>query len=215
MVSLLSIILKIGFQSKATNFEYDFGNCKLIAIQTVNKYFTEGIQFLGYNISAERAEEFDFFIPLEVESHEQGIAFIAFNLRNAKFTKIPVWLKEGHNLQDELPWEKLNKAFKENPEASIEHEWFRILVNKLRLQISISTDEDTTTFSFSDNILKVVCNDEILVVSGKGKDWQSVAKVKTKSLNSLPKKILKKNIQIYIWDGYLHVGNRIYIIEVN
>ncbi|MFZ4462511.1 MAG: hypothetical protein ACOYN5_01590 [Bacteroidales bacterium] len=208
-----SILIKIGFLPNGNGLQFDFGNGNLMAIEGINGYFQEGYSFFGYFISEWSAGEFDFFIPLQVESYEQGLAFIAYYLRNADLKNKPDWLKEGLDLGEHLPWEKENKAYKENPKATIEHEWFRVLVNKLRLLISISTEEDVTIFSFDGTLLKVVCNNETFVVSGIGKDWQRTATVKTQSLNFLPKRIPNRNVPVYIWKDELHIGNRIFILE--
>lgn len=207
-VSMQSILTKIGFYPNEDGLEFDFGNCKLKAIQGINRYLKDGFNFLGYCISERSAGEFDFFLPLQVESYEQGIALIAYCLQNADLKHKPDWLHEGLSLKEYLPWEKESIAFTENPKASIEHEWFRVLVNKLRLLIANSNDEDVTTFYFDGAVLKVICNNETFVVSGFGKEWQQTATVKTKSLDFLQKKIPNKNVTIYIWKDSLNIGNR-------
>lgn len=212
-VSLQSILTKIGFLPTGDGLQFDFKNCKLIATQGINRYFQEGFIFFGYYITERSAGELDFFLPLQVESYEQGLAFIAYYLRNADFKNKPNWLNEGLALREHLPWEKEKKTFNENPKAIIEHEWFRVLVNKLRLLISTSTDEDVTTFSFDGTVLRVVCNNGSLVVGGLGMAWQNTATVKTKSLDFLPKRISNRNIQVYIWKEKLYVGNRVFQLE--
>ncbi|WP_426092367.1 hypothetical protein [Flavobacterium sp. DSR3-2] len=213
-VSLQSILIKIGFLPNGDGLQFDFGNCKLKAIQGINQYFQDGFNFVGYYITGRSAGELDFFLPLQVESYEQGLSVIAYYLRNADFKNKPDWLNEGLALREHLPWLKETKAYNENPNAIIEHEWFRVLVNKLKLIISTSTNEDVTTFSFDGIVLTVVCNNEIFVVSGLGKNWQSIAKVKTKSLEFLPKRIPDRDIPVYIWKDNLHIGNRVFKLEL-
>jgi hypothetical protein len=213
-VSMQSILSKIGFLPNGDGgLHFDFGNCKLNAIQGMNRYLQDGYNFFGYYISDRSAGNIDFFLPLEVESYEQGIALLAYYLRNATFINKPDWLIEGLALSEHLPWEKEIRAYNENPKAIIEHEWFRVLVKKLRLLISVSKEEDVTRYSFKGNVLEVVCNNESLVISGLGKDWHRTATVKTKSLDSLPKRILNKSILVYIWEDNLHIGNRLYKLE--
>lgn len=212
-VSLESILTRIGFIPNGEGFQFDFGNCKLKAIQGIDRYFQEGFIFFGSYTSERSAGELDFFLPLKVESYEQGLAFMAYHLRNAYFRNKPDWLNDGLALTEHLPWEKEKKAYKDNPTAFIGHEWFRVLVNKLRLLISTSTDEDVTTFTFDGTVMKVVCNNETFVVSGLGKDWQRTATVKTYSLDFLPKRIPNRDIIIYIWKDKLYIGNRVFNLE--
>lgn len=92
-------------------------------------------------------------------------------------------------------------------QVTIESEWFRILVKKIRLLITTSNDEDFTEFSFDGTVLKVQCNYEIFVIAGKGKNWKQTATIKTKSLDFLPKRIQNGGIEISIWQGKLSIAN--------
>ena len=212
-VSTKSILIKIGFVFYGESLQFDFGNCKLKAIEGVNRFFQEGFTLLGNYFSDRKAGELEFFLPLQTESYEQGIAFIAYYLRNADLKIKPVWLSEGLDLKEHLPWEKNMKAYYEKPEANIEHEWFRVLVNKLKVLVSKSNDEDVTTFSFDGNVLEIFCNTQKFVLNGVGNEWKQTATVKTKSMDFLPKRIQNKDISIYIWDNMLHIGNRAFKIE--
>jgi hypothetical protein len=212
-VSMQSILIRIGFDSNGDEFHFKFTNGKVKAIKGFNRIFQEGFHFLGYYFTERKAGEIDYFLPFHVESFEQGLAFIAYPLRNADLKNKPDWLIEGLTLKEHLPWEKEMKAYNENPVAYIEHEWFRVLLNKLKLLISTSTDENLTTFSFDGGILKVVCNNETLVVGGLGKNWHQEAIVKTKLLDFLPKRVLKRNVPVYIWRGNLHIHNRCFKLE--
>jgi len=211
---LMSILIKIGFQSTGNGLEFDFGNCKLKAIQSINQDFKEGYNFFGYYISERRAGEISFFLPLRVESYEQCIAIIAYYLRKADLKDKPEWLQAGLALEEQLPWKKAMKAYDENPHAILEHEWFRIIVKKIRLLSSASTDEDITTFSFVDSVLKIVCNNQTIIVGGLGKNWHQTATVKTKSLTFLPKRIPNRAIYVFIWQNKLNIGNRVFNLEV-
>lgn len=213
-ISVDFVLIKIGFVPTENSLQFDFGNCKLKAIQSINRYFLEGYNFFGFYISERRAGELNFFLPLELESYEQVLAFMAYNLRNADLKIKPDWLNEGHALKEHLPWERELKEFQEKPSFSIEHEWFRVIVKKIRLLTQASTDEDVTTFSFDGAVLKVVCNNQPFVVSGLGKAWQQTVTVKTKSLSFLPKRIFKRDVWFYIWQDKFHIGKRAFDMVV-
>jgi len=207
-ISLESILNEIGFQRSELGLQFDFGNCVLKVVVGVNEYFQSGFNFFGNFFTTRTSKTFIFFLPEEVASYEQGIALIAYYLRNTAFQIKPQWLSDGLALNHYLPWKIESKAYDERPVAIIESEWFRVLVNKIQLSISASSDEDVTVFSFDGTILKVVCNLETFVISGEGKHWGRTATIKTKSLNFLPKRIQKGSVMIFIWEGILYVGNR-------
>jgi hypothetical protein len=212
-VLLESILIRIGFLPKEDGFQFDFGNCKLKAIEGLTPQFFYGFSFLGNWRTNRSIGQIDFALPLDVESYEQGIALIAYNLRHAELEVKPKWLIEGLLLSDILPWEIEKKKYRDNPRAIIEHEWFRIIVNKFLEASKNSTEVDETTFSFDGSVLQIVCNGIKIVCSGTGKNWQSTAIVKTKSLGFLPKRISNKSVQIFIWQEKLHIGNRVFVLE--
>lgn len=212
-VLLESILIKIGFLPTEDGLQFDFGNCKLKAIVGMSPQFFYGITFLGYWKTNRSMGQLDFALPLEVESYEQGIALIAYNLRKAELKIKPNWLMEGLSLSGLLPWEIERKKYRENPRAVIDHEWFRVIVKKLLEASKNSTEVDETTFSFDGSVLLIICNGVKIVCSGTGKIWQSTATVKTKSLDFLPKRISKKDVQIFILEDKLYIGSRVFILE--
>ncbi len=213
-ILLTEILVNIGFiPNTDSELLFYFGNCKLKAIQCFNPEFYEGISFFGFWKTEREMGEIQFNLPLKVESYEQGIAFISYYLRNARLAIRPDWLNEGLALQDLLPWRKELKEYEAIPKAIIEHEWFRLIVNKLRKLSESSSDEDEMIFSFVDCILKIESRDQKLVCPGIGKDWQQIARVKTKHMNFLPKRIAKNSVYIYIWKDKLHIGNRSFTID--
>lgn len=206
--SLQSILIKLGFEPSNLSLQFDFGNCVLKAVASVNEYFQEGFNFFG-NFSNERTSKmFAFFLPKEVASYEQGIALIAYYLRNTEFDFKPEWLSDGLALSNHLPWKTEQNKYKERPSAEIESEWFRVLVKKIRLLLPTSNEEDLTEFSFDGAILKIQCNNETFAITAKGKNWEQTATVQTKTLDFLPKRIQNGSITISIWEGRLSIGNR-------
>ena len=207
-ISLESILVKIGFVPFGNEYVYDFGNCKLKAFKGLNLRFQDGFNFSGNYFTTRNSGYFDFSLPYVVESYELGIAYLAYNLKGGRLQNIPLWLIEGQHLEDLLPWKKSLRAFEENPKAIIEHEWFRILVKKLRLKAITADENETTSFNFDGSVLKVVCHNESITISGQGKAWHTTAFVKTKSLTHLPKKIVNQNAYLYVWKDNLHISNR-------
>ncbi|MEO6650677.1 MAG: hypothetical protein ABIN89_30150 [Chitinophagaceae bacterium] len=82
------ILRAIGFVPARSNLEFDFGNCKLECAEVL---FPGGWYFRGYYINTRSTRFFDFQLPLKVESYEQGIALLVFNLKRADFKIFPEW----------------------------------------------------------------------------------------------------------------------------
>lgn len=207
-ISLLDVLYKIGFQEGENGLQYDFGNCQLEAIESMNLQFMTGICFFGNYKTDREIGSYDFIIPSYVESFEQGLALLAHYLSRGDLVKTPDWLAWGLTLKEHLPWEQKKKAFRENPRAVIDHEWVRLMLKKLREQVDRSSDEDITTFAFNGNILHVTCNGMNYAIHGSGKEWHSVATLRTKSLIGLPKQVPRTDIEIFTWEGELYLCNR-------
>jgi hypothetical protein len=210
---LQAILEQVGFRRTGNIWEYDFGNGILSAGKGV-KWFDEIFQFFGYYRSERQYGEFEFDLPLKVESYDQGIALISYHLRSAELQIIPEWLKEGLKLEDTLPWKRDIAAWRNNPKAEIEHEWFRVLVSKLKSLALTAGEDDITEFSFDGSLIKVVPGAQPILLAATGTPWKQTAIVKTKDLLNLPKRIYKRGARLYIWENKLHAGGaEIEIVE--
>jgi hypothetical protein len=202
---LINILTAIGFELKQNKLVYNFRRINIIANQTVNQYFQECIIFYGSYFGNNRAVEIDFQLPFEVDTFETGLALIAFNLKDIDLVDRPEWLQIGLTLQHILPWKKECIAYNAAPKALIEYEWFRLLIKKLRKKTEEVEDSHITIFSFENGILKVVSGNEVIALHGSGNDWNTDAKIKTKTLDILPKRISKRDGLVYIWKGELNI----------
>lgn len=204
-IPLLNILIAIGFELKSNTLVYNFRRINIIANQSVNQYFQESIIFYGSYFGNNSVGEIDFQLPIEVDSFETGLAFIAFNLKGVDIVDRPEWLQIGLTLQHILPWEKDRIAYNAAPKALIEYDWFRLLIKKLRKKTEEVEDNHITIFSFENGILKVVSGNEVIAIHGSGNDWKTDAKIKTKTLDILPKRISKRDGLVYIWKGELNI----------
>ncbi len=210
-VDLESILLQVGFTENSMGFVYDFGNCQLKATK-VYKWFSEVYQFSSIIISNRSACEIQFDLPLMVESFEQGVAFLAFNFKKNQLANTPEWFKQGVEWEDTLPGRKDLKAYRENPVATVEHEWFRLIVKKLREYIKEESENDLTLFSFDGSVLRIECGSKVIVAPADGKPWNAMAIIKSRSLDFLPKRISNDPVNLFIWKERLNVGRRVFEI---
>jgi hypothetical protein len=115
-VSTWAMLRALGFSEDQTvisdlrpGLSFDFGNLKLSAGRMVNHWFVpvivlSGVMSTNRNISSVEAE-----LPVEVESIEQGMAFVAWSLDNATHGQFqpaitPSWLETGRRNRHLLPW---------------------------------------------------------------------------------------------------------------
>lgn len=114
---------------------------------------------------------------MEVESWEQGIAWVTWCLDNyAKDGEYnparPItWLTEGRQNFHLLPWERDRIAYENRPHCLVQREWARVALRNLSEEIAISDDEAPVTFQFDGEILTIRCADSVLAMPANGKKW--------------------------------------------
>jgi hypothetical protein len=106
-LSTMDLIVQLGFVEAqgvfgVTAHRFDFGNCELSAVE-----FGNVVSFSGVVSDRRTVGEVAFFVPLHVNSYEQGVAFIAHGLRGARLQTRPQWLLDGEHWRDQLPWVKM------------------------------------------------------------------------------------------------------------
>jgi hypothetical protein len=206
-VSLESILTQIEFKQYYSSFEYHFGNGFLQANRVLD--FNECFIFYGNYIGGRSVDEFNFILPLKVESLEQGIALIAFHLKSADLSVKPEWLNTGLGLFNHLPWIREQKKYQENPKARVEHADFFLNVRKLRALAEIAREEDLFVMSFDGEILKGVYHNKVVIAApATGKPWAQQAMLKTRAFSFLPKRIPKRDVDVFIWKEMLHIDRQ-------
>lgn len=213
-----NILLKIGFKEiprtslhsaqEEPDLSFDFGNFFLHAYAGINRYLAEVLYFSGMNKNERVIQEIDFELPQEVESFEQAIALLSFQLgKKLDATHIPEWYFKGQLLEEHLPWKKEQLEYKKRPLAKVDYDYYRLLIRKMiDLAVSASIDE-ITTISFDGEILNIKCAGVKLVAPASGMPWEETISIKTKHLYYLPKRIKKEPGIISIWKNNLYFDN--------
>src|SRR5690606_39761063 len=95
----VSWLLKdLGFTASqaGTSLGYDFGNLALRATEGMNRWFQPCWTFGGVMKDSRKILPIEFEMPAEVETREQGIAWIAEHLNRAgHLLHKPDWLEQG------------------------------------------------------------------------------------------------------------------------
>lgn len=213
MINVTELLKSLDFEVVSNGFKFNFGNCELTAVESMNNIFQETIFFSGTFIETRSCAYVEFSLPLQVNSFEEGLACLAYHLRNYNFNYKPLWLHQGLEWKDHIPCVKKANEIGKRRVANIDAEWFKIIVKRIRNIAENTSVDDVTIFSFDKNVFKVVCNDEIMICTGIGKSWGASYIIKTKKLTFLPKRIKNQATQIYSWNGYLNISNRLFEYE--
>ena len=201
--------VKAPFTDQQPGYRYDFGNFVLSASQVTSEYLRPEILFTGLQSTPRSVGMVEFSLPLEMESYEQGVALIAYNIGN-DFTpaRATPWLLLGRMWEEHLPGKREMRLYKQRPQCHVNAEWFRVAVKKLIAAGEKASDESRFTVTFRDSVLKFDLAGEILAMPAAGNSWKQVCQCRTRELMRLSKRTPSSGMPFCIWDNCLLIGNR-------
>jgi hypothetical protein len=211
------IFEKLGFEKiwgTATDqepaYRYDFGNIQLTATQVTNLHF-KAVFLLGGVARDERSGGMiDFQMPLEVESFEQGVAFIAYAIRDFSPQKPTPWLEQGRQCAELLPWVREMRMYEGRPHCSVDWEYFRVTVQKLREQLSSADPSEVVSFEFDGEVLRIKTPHALFAMPARGVRWDQRYFLQMSKLDFLPKRITHRPVSFSIWEGKICIGSRLF-----
>lgn len=219
-ITLRTVFEQLGFKEQwdaisdqLPGYFFHHGALSLTATQVTNQYLRPVFYIGGQYTSRRTMAEIGFEMPLEVESFDQGVAWLAYgvgpNLNEA--IGIP-WIQLGRELKETLPWVRQAAAYAARPQCLVERDWFRLASRKLRDRASISGPAERAVFSFDGDTLRVVLKDAVLSMPASGAAWVECYAVIGTELASLPQRITTPLVPISVWDGRLHIGKRVWAV---
>jgi hypothetical protein len=189
-------------------YYYDFGNLRLTADEVMSDSLVPCFHFGGVWRGANSISMVDFQMPLEVESVEQGAAWIAYGIgENFRPLHPTSWLSDGRAMRDRLPWVRRMEQYKMRPTCSIERDWFKLAGKKLRSLMDSVCESDLVWFEFNGETLKITGCGTTVIVPATGRAWDSRVAIRAKQLDHLPKR-LTDPVVIAVWEGRLSIGRR-------
>jgi hypothetical protein len=191
-------------------YYYDFGNLRLTAAEVMSQYWVPCIHFGGVCQGARSISMVDFEMPLEVESLEQGAAWIAYGIGEKFRPRRPTpWLADGWTWQDRLPWVRRMEEYKARPMCSVEKDWLKLAARKLRPLADSASESDLVWVSFNGETLRIAGCGATVIVPAIGTAWDARYAIKATQLDHLPKR-LANPVVIGVWEGRLTIGRQVW-----
>jgi hypothetical protein len=209
-----ALLVDLRFQTEVARYtdqqpgyHYDFGNLVLHVSQVTNEYLRQTMLFTGTAYSPRSIGSVEFSLPLDVESYEQGVALIAYNIgQDFKPTRPTPWLLLGRMWEEHLPGRRELRLFQQRPQCNVEADWFRVAVKKLMACGENAAEGAYFSVSFAGNVLTVALPDQQLVMPATGKDWPQAYQCLASGLRHLPRRTPSIGVSVSIWDGCLTIG---------
>jgi len=189
-------------------YRYDFGNIELTAVEVTNLSFQPIFLLVGIASDKRSIMEIRQEMPLEVESFEQGVAFIAYALGDYRPQNNTLWVEEGRKWAKLLPWERKRREYEGRPNCVVNSEWFCIAAKKLRGHAKFAESTELVSFEFDGEVLRIKTPGEFIAIPAQGTSWDQAYFLRLSQLDFLPKRIMRVPVSLSIWEGMLTIGNR-------
>jgi hypothetical protein len=223
MPATRELLKSLGFTNDPTvisdspgGLSLDFGDFKLTASFGSNRWLQPSVWLGGVIATPRRLTSIECEMPIEVESWEQGAAWVTWCLdkhsAGRKFdpaSPIP-WLAEGRQNLHLLPWERKRAAYEARPHCWVERPWAKLALNALAEQLEKASNETFVTFSFDGAVLRIDCQEKVIAMPAEGGPWPQPFSIPSTAFKNLPKRLTGVTVEFSIWDSALTIGNRRY-----
>jgi hypothetical protein len=218
-----ALLLTLGFSEDPTEdfgsawpeLSYDFGNFKLSASCSMNRLFQDVVMLSGVMTTRRSIALVEYEMPLEIESFELGLALVTYCLDVHAYDGIfkpasPVaWVAEGRRYRHLLPWERDIAEYAARPHCYVQRDWARVALRDLAEVVS-SVDNNSVIFQFDGDVLTIRCEGKVLAMPATGNPWPTRYSVRAELLRTLPRRLMRKQVEFSILESILTIGNMRY-----
>jgi hypothetical protein len=209
----------LGFQPDPTAIAYDgpvlsfdFGNLKLRA-SPCRKVLAEIVLFTGVLRTPGSLDDVYFEMPWLIESIKKCAAWVVWNLDQfSEFREIRhvAWVGEARKNQRLLPWVMSMAEWKARPQCMVRRDWLRLALRTLGECLASLPDDAGVVFRFDGSVLSIRCGKQVIALPVEGSPWAVRFRVEAKALRRLPKRLIREDIAVSIWESRITLGNWVY-----
>jgi hypothetical protein len=183
----------------------------LTATEAIGRFYEPVFFFVGA-ISGQRSiRAVQFEMPLEIDSFEQGVAWISYGLGDRfRPEREAHWLDDGGRWEEHLPWMHTRTSeFAGAPQARcfVKRDWFRLARKELRPLAPGASQDDLLWLAFDGETLRFTSGETVIIVPATGTAWDNRYAIKTAQLDSFPKR-LSNPVEVSVWDTMLTISGR-------
>jgi len=219
----MDILRGLGFQSDPTvisdgypGLSFDFGNLTLRASSCLNFQCVGIVLFSGALQTPRTLAEVVFELPRRVKSIAQCAAWIVWNLDQHADHRVftparPVgWVEEGRKSQRLLPWVMSMAEYSTRPQYIVKRGWLRLAPKTLAKYIAPLSDNAGIVFRLDGSLLSIRLNKKVIALPAEGSPWAVCFRVGARTLRRLPRRLIREDIGVSIWESHITLGNHKY-----
>jgi hypothetical protein len=213
----------LGFQPDPTivsdgypGLSFDFGNLTLRASSCVNLRYVEIVFFTGILSTPRSLTEVQFEMPRRLKSVKQCAALIVWNLdqyadhRVFRSARHVGWMEEGRENRRLVPRVMSMAEYNARPQCVVQRDWLRLALKTLGKYLAPLSDDASIVFRFDGSVLAIRSNEKVIALPGEGSPWAVSFRVEARTLQQLPKRLMREDISVSIWESRITLGNYTY-----
>jgi hypothetical protein len=218
-IRTIDVLRGLGFQSDSTvtsdegpGLSFDFGGIRLRA-GAYRKWLAEIVLITGVLATSRSFAQIHFEMPRYVDSAHFVTAWIVWHLdQHSEFRKVQnlSWVEDGRNHQGLLPWVKSMAEWGARPQCTVDRDWLRLALKTLADYALILPDDACVLFTFDGSVFASKCDGKVIALACEGASWGVSFKAQVGALRRLPKRLMREDIGISIWESSISIGNRAY-----
>jgi hypothetical protein len=188
---------------------FDFG-ILILRASSCRKVLAEIVLFTGVLRTSRSLGEVHFEMPRQIESIKKCAAWIVWNLDQfCEFREIRHvgWVEEARRNQRLLPWVMSMAEWKARPQCMVKRDWLRLALKTLGDYLDSLPDPASIVFSFDGSVLTIRCDKQVIALPGEGSPWGVRFKVEAGTLRRLPKRLMRQDIGVSIWESRITHSN--------
>lgn len=216
----LTLLGQVGFRPVATGggpgLGLKFGALDVHALRCIGSGFFEVIFLTGTFVTPRRIGLINYQLPVEFESREVGLAFLAYALRSCRIPESlePNWLAEGRQYAHLLPWERRQAAYARRPRCCVKRDWLRLALRTLAAELAGASSALPVSFSFDGSQLTIRAGQMVVPMPATGERWAVSYELTAGQMMSPPARLMDQEVEVSVHEEAMTIGRRRYALNL-
>lgn len=209
------LLQEIGFKPAMTGggagYELGLGPLQLSALECIGPEFTQRVLLSGNYATSRTIGMVNHLLPIDFETREEGLAFLAHALRSFKLGEHePAWLVAGRGYAHLLPGEReragYDAEYAARPSCTVSREWLRLALRTFAEKSGAADADTPIQFLFDGALLTIRRGQVVVSMPASGKRWTNGYEISPDVPLAPPSRFMQPEVDISVFRGDLTIG---------
>jgi hypothetical protein len=210
-----TLLQEIGFEPAMTDggagYALVLGPLQLSALECIGPEFVERVLLSGNYATSRTIGTVNHLLPIDFETREEGLAFLAHALRSFKLGEHePAWLVAGRDYAHLLPGERERAAYDAEyaarPNCTVSREWLRLALRTFAERAGAADAATPIRFLFDGALLTIRREQVVVSMPASGRRWETGYEISPDVPLAPPSRFMQPEVDISVFRGDLTIG---------